>query len=69
MASSPGLSLPPRFAGEGKVGAGTVCLIIGMAGTSPAMTKRGCHEFCLCCGKGHLGADLPAHSCGTTSSS
>ncbi len=26
----------------------THCPIIGMAGTSPAMTKWGCHEFCPC---------------------
>jgi YVTN family beta-propeller protein len=25
-----------------------VCPIIGMAGTSPAMTKWSCHEFCPC---------------------
>src|SRR5258707_8225232 len=24
------------------------CHVIGMAGTSPAMTKRECHEFCPC---------------------
>jgi hypothetical protein len=36
MASSPDLSRPPQ------------CPIIGMARTSPAMTKWDCREFCSC---------------------
>ncbi len=29
------------------------CPMIGMAVTSPAMTKWGCHEFCSCYGGGY----------------